>query len=354
MTSSPAARSPESNRTSPGTPDMRHTAGESDRWDLPVGREVSDSSGREGRSGRGSRGGPSDRGERSDRGGRSGGGLVVAAVLILLLGGGLGFAGWLVRTGRLLATPSSTVQPVATADDDATSGDVPASGLSTGATEGSASGAGAASGAGGSGAPMSTTVSPGASQAVTVDATATATRLTGLGIAVVGAPREAWQWTDGNGTNVLLLTVQVTGRRTDGGATDAATLRVVHAARLDTAPTVLRRLADAGSGPCTTDYGFDFTPGSVTVGDQDHDGVGEATVGWWERCRGDVGPATVKLGVLTRGDWFVLRGQGFVGPRPTTLDGALASASFAASPAAPAWPAGAYRSTVALFHRLYR
>jgi hypothetical protein len=99
-------------------------------------------------------------------------------------------------------------------------------------------------------------------------------------------------------------------------------------------------------------------PGSLTVRDDDHDGVGEATAAWFALCHTDAGQYPVKLALLSGSRKDILRGEALprVGsPRFTEAErrqlGAPA-ASFTAEPAPGRWPANSYRRAVTLYHQL--
>jgi hypothetical protein len=183
---------------------------------------------------------------------------------------------------------------------------------------------------------------------------AAAAELEQAGLRTKGTPVEACSWTDANGRNILLATKTVDRR--DGAVVRAATLHVYHAAELGgSARMLLTPLRDPGTVPCDLDFNLDFVPGSIQVTDADRDGYGEATVGWWSSCRGDPGPERLKLALLTKGTYFILRGSGLVASQPPLPSGVPAPpATFAPNLPENRWPAGSYTSTVALFRRLFR
>jgi len=287
----------------------------------------------------------------------SGDRLTAAAATIATLAVLLAGAGYYVRTqgaGRVRATATTTPGAVLAGPTGAVAGatgEVPDSTPTDGVPSDGAGSDGAATSSTGT---ASTTAPAVRVPPARVDTGTAVAQLTAAGIAVAGDPVRAWRWTDANGVNLLLTTSQVTSHYTDTTGVNGITLRVVQAARLDSTPTVLRRLVDAGVGPCENDYTFQFTNDLVAFTDRNADGVLEATIGWWEMCRGDIGPATVKLGVLTGGNWFVLRGVGFPDQRPAASYGTFPALTFTPSPAAPGWPRGSYAPTVELFRQLYR
>jgi hypothetical protein len=111
-------------------------------------------------------------------------------------------------------------------------------------------------------------------------------------------------------------------------------------------------LRDSGVVPCPLDYGVDYVRGSARVTDADGDGYGEVTAGWWSVCRGDVGPKVVKMALLTKGTYYILRGHGqLVTDAP--LPG-VPAATFTPNLPRSQWPAGTYDEAVAQFKRVFR
>ena len=144
--------------------------------------------------------------------------------------------------------------------------------------------------------------------------------------------------------------------KTEAGVVRAATLHVYHVAGLDSRPKMmLTPLRDSGVAGCDVDFGLDFVPGSIRVSDTDGDGYGEATVGWWSLCAGDPEPERIKLALVTKGTYYILRGTGQRASEPPPPNGiTFPKASFTPSLPAGTWPAGSYQTTVALFHTLFR
>jgi hypothetical protein len=188
----------------------------------------------------------------------------------------------------------------------------------------------------------------------TVDAADARTQVREAGFPVQGKGVEAWGWTDTNGRNLLLTTKTVD--KTEAGVVRAATLHVYHVAGLDDRPTMmLTPLRDSGVPACDVDFGLDFVPGSIRVSDTDGDGYGEATVGWWSLCAGDPEPERIKLALVTKGTYYILRGTGQRASDPPPPEGiTFPKASFTPSLPASSWPAGSYQKTVEEFHTLFK
>jgi hypothetical protein len=185
-----------------------------------------------------------------------------------------------------------------------------------------------------------------------IDASAAVAEVKRAGLHTTGNPVEAWTWTDADGRNVLLTTKSVQKREAD--VVRAATLHVYQAVGLGAhARMLLTPLRDPGTSPCDLDYHLDFVPGSIQVSDRDGDGYAEASVGWWSSCRGDPGPARVKLAVLTRGTYYILRGSGL--PTSVQLPAGITAppATFTPNVRRGLWPRGTYRATTALFRQLF-
>ena len=134
----------------------------------------------------------------------------------------------------------------------------------------------------------------------------------------------------------------------------AATLHVYHAAGLGQSPRMLLTpLRDPGTPNCDLDFGLDFVPGSVRVTDADGDGYGEATVGWWSVCRGDPGQERIKLALLTKDTYYILRGVGLRAGETLPAGITVPPATFRPNVPEGRWPAGSYAATTALFKQLF-
>ncbi len=269
-------------------------------------------------------------GDRRDGGGRGGRAARTAAVIagaVAVTAAGASGGAWLARQGEPSARPVSTAPPTPTPE-------TPRS------PSGSAS-------------PTVPKDQP-LSGVAQVDATAARAQAKQAGIAVLGRAVEAWTWTDTNGRNLLLTTKSVD--KAEGTVTRAATLRIYHVAQFDTAPKVmLTPLRDSGVADCDVDFTLDFVQGSVKVTDTDGDGHGEASVGWASLCAGDPAPLRVKLALLTKGTYYILRGQGQRATDPLPPSGiTFPKASFTPNLPRSRWPEGTYQQTVALFRTLFR
>ena len=153
---------------------------------------------------------------------------------------------------------------------------------------------------------------------------------------------------------MLLTTKSV--QKTEGGVVRAATLHVYHVAGLDSSPrSMLTPLRDSGVPDCDVEFMLDFVPGSIQVSDTDGDGYGEATVGWSSLCAGDPSPQRIKLALVTKGTYYILRGTGQRATDPELPEGiTLPEASFTPNLPASKWPAGSYEKTVDLFRTLFK
>jgi hypothetical protein len=199
----------------------------------------------------------------------------------------------------------------------------------------------------------SSTTSARFADATTIGAQAAAAELKKAGLRTSGNAVEAWSWSDANGRNVLLTTKTVDKR--EGSVVRAATLHVYQAAGLGARPRMLLTpLRDPGTAPCEVEFNLDFVPGSIQVADRDGDGYGEATVGWWSSCRGDPGPVRLKLALLTKGGYEILRGYGLLASMELPSGITVPPATFTPNVPESRWPRGTYDPTVALFRQLFR
>jgi hypothetical protein len=186
-----------------------------------------------------------------------------------------------------------------------------------------------------------------------VDARAGLTELKKAGLKATGSPVDAWSWTDTNGRNLFVTTKSVDKR--EGPVVRAATLHVYHAAGLGRQPRMLLTpLRDPGTPNCDVDFGLDFVPGSVQVSDTDGDGHGEATVAWWSICRGDPGAERLKLALVTKGTYYILRGYGLRAGETLPAGITVPPATFTPNVAAGRWPHGSYDAATALFRQFFR
>jgi hypothetical protein len=150
-----------------------------------------------------------------------------------------------------------------------------------------------------------------------------------------------------------MLATKTHDRRSDGVEV-SETLRVYHVAGLGRRPRVLELLRDSGVVHCGLDYGVDYVRGSARVTDTDGDGYGEVTAGWWSVCRGDVGPKVVKLALITKGTYYILRGEGLLVSDDKVLFEIVPPAWFKPNVPRSKWPAGTYDVAVAQFKRVFR
>lgn len=189
--------------------------------------------------------------------------------------------------------------------------------------------------------------------ATRIDAKTAAAEVKTAGLPTSGTAVEAWSWSDANGRNVLLTTKSVDKR--EGTAVRAATLHLYQVAGLGNRPRMLLApLRDPGTSPCELDFNLDFVPGSIQVADRDGDGYGEATVGWWASCRGDPGPVRLKLALLTKGTYYILRGYGLLASMSLPAGITVPAATFTPNVPKSRWPPGTYDAAVALFGQLFR
>jgi hypothetical protein len=117
---------------------------------------------------------------------------------------------------------------------------------------------------------------------------------------------------------------------------------------------LLTPLRDPGTVNCDVDFNLDFMPDSVRVSDTDGDGYGEATVAWWSVCRGDPGAERLKLAVVTKDTYYILRGKGLRVSDTLPAGITVPPASFVPNVPAARWPDGTYAVATALFKQLFK
>ena len=152
-----------------------------------------------------------------------------------------------------------------------------------------------------------------------------------------GSIVEAWGWTDKNGRNLVVTSIDAVGG-------NRRTLRVVHVAGLDGNPRTLRVMTDPNlptncQGPGTAR----FTPKALIVRDLDGNNIAEVITGWTSRCGGKENQSQVRLALITNGDKYILRGQGVLG-KPGT---------FTPAPRPSQWPPNYLNQLRKQYRKLY-
>lgn len=94
----------------------------------------------------------------------------------------------------------------------------------------------------------------------------------------------------------------------------------------------LRLVSDGVTG-CEFDVVAQFLPGSVSITDEDADGVDELTFAYDVACTSDVSPNTRKLIVLEGKDKHILRGTSQVDPGDGPVGGEFTADGFKKAPA---------------------
>lgn len=92
------------------------------------------------------------------------------------------------------------------------------------------------------------------------------------------------------------------------------------------------RLVQDGVASCEFDVGVGFIDGSVSVTDEDEDGVNELTFAYDVECTSDVSPATRKLLLLEGKDKHALRGTSQVDPGGGAVGGEYKAEGFKKAP----------------------
>jgi len=177
---------------------------------------------------------------------------------------------------------------------------------------------------------------------------------------VRGTPYRAWAWYDRDGRNVLLTTRVI--KKVENDVLHDGELLIYHFRASGPTVTPPVRVNHEGSAVCEVDGGLEFALPSAVVFDADGDGVMEASIGWWQFCRGDVGPAHVGLAVLTAGKVYLLDGQG-VPRQPSEAaqranlfppPGEIPAVTPTLTPEELEWPPEVLDAALETFSRLFR
>jgi len=184
-----------------------------------------------------------------------------------------------------------------------------------------------------------------------LSAAAAAAALRAAGSSPYGEVRQAVQWTDRNGRNLLVATRHVDATGADGTST-AATIRVVHLAHLESRPTTLRVMTDPSGPPCEFDFVSDVTPDYFVAGDLDRDGYAEVSVAWSTSCLSEADRSRAKVALLSNGRKYILRGYGWPYGMPDG-PGNWAETSIDQVEPAGQWPPGFRSAAENVFIKLY-
>lgn len=152
---------------------------------------------------------------------------------------------------------------------------------------------------------------------------------------------QALRFTDANGANLVVL-------RTPGTQRDPRLLadHVLLRAATGGAGRVLRAVRD-GEEACEFDETAEFVDGSLSVRDDDQDGLGEVTFAYRLACRSDVSESELKLLVLEDGKKYILRGTSSSQFVPDPGDPVP-------EPARQAWPGASYDQALSRFREFPR
>lgn len=134
-----------------------------------------------------------------------------------------------------------------------------------------------------------------------------------------GKMKEAFQWEDKLGENVLITSVQdaYSDKDIDGMESETVELFAVHYVKTDTGYRALWRINDLVK-QCEFDITCQFIPGSTTITDLDSNGIAETKVQYKLACRSDVLPSTMKIIMHEGAVKYALRGEMWV---PFTSNG---------------------------------
>lgn len=128
-------------------------------------------------------------------------------------------------------------------------------------------------------------------------------------IKMPGHIREAWQWKDRTGDNILVLSGRdvYNDKIVDGEQTHAAQIYAYQWVKLDTGYQIVWKLTDYIT-ECPFDVTLDFFKKSTQITDLDADSVAEVTLVYKMSCRSDVSPDNMKLIMREGVHKYALRG----------------------------------------------
>jgi hypothetical protein len=111
-----------------------------------------------------------------------------------------------------------------------------------------------------------------------------------------GKVKQAWQWTDKLGDNILITSVVAPHdvKDEDGNEAQTAEVYASHYVKKDGDYNLLWQINDAVK-ECPLDMFCDFINGSDNVTDLDNNGIAETKVQYATSCHGDVSPSYMKL-----------------------------------------------------------
>jgi hypothetical protein len=122
-----------------------------------------------------------------------------------------------------------------------------------------------------------------------------------------GEPQQILGWKDKNGENLIVLTEtkELWDSKEENRSKELYALHYIQQAG---AWKLSRQIYDFVKN-CPFDVMLNFVPNSLTVTDQDKDGLGEVTFLYTLGCRSDVSPDDLKLMLLENGQKYAIRGN---------------------------------------------
>lgn len=132
-----------------------------------------------------------------------------------------------------------------------------------------------------------------------------------------GKVKQAWQWTDKLGDNILITSVVAPFdvKDEDGNEAQTAEVHAFHYVKKEGDYTLLWQMNDAVK-ECPLDMFCDFINGSTNVTDLDNNGVAETKVQYATSCHGDVSPSYMKLIMYEGTVKYSLRGNMWIKDSP--------------------------------------
>lgn len=132
-----------------------------------------------------------------------------------------------------------------------------------------------------------------------------------------GKLKQAWQWKDKSGDNLLITSVVAPFDVKDENGNDVSTAEVhaFHYVKKEGDYTLLWQMSDAVK-ECGAEIFCGFIDGATNVTDLDNNGVAETKVQYFVSCHGDVSPSYMKLIMHEDTVKYSLRGNRWIGDTP--------------------------------------
>jgi hypothetical protein len=137
-----------------------------------------------------------------------------------------------------------------------------------------------------------------------------------------GNLKEAWQWKDGRGANILVTSYVApyddSRKNQYGEEGQSAELHAFHYVKKGEDYELLWKMTD-GEIACPFDITCEFINRATSITDLDKDGIAETTLLYRLACRSDVSPAALKLIIYEDVAKYTLKGLSWVSVSPEEM-----------------------------------